>query len=294
MFLSVLIPTYNYVCYELVARLQELLNTSQVDYEVIVAEDGSNDATKVSRNQAVALLDRCRHICYPTNVGRARIRNLLVAESKGEWLLFLDSDAEIISNTYISMYLNAIRQHLQYDMIAGGLKHADRCPSPEVSLRYQYEKAADQRRSAEIRNRDPFGQFTVFNVLLKRTVFDQCRFDETCKQYGYEDTLLGLEMADRGLSIVHIDNPVLHAGLEDNTTFLKKTGIALQTLHQLGNKMEGRTKIGQTAQRIREWHLTGLFRWSFNIVEPIIVHNLLSNNPSLHLFAIWKLGTYIK
>ena len=44
--LSVLIPTYNDVCVALVEQLLPLLQAADIQYEVIVADDGSTDNTK--------------------------------------------------------------------------------------------------------------------------------------------------------------------------------------------------------------------------------------------------------
>ena len=293
MFLSVLIPNYNYICYPLVATLQKQLLTAGIEYEIIVADDGSTDTATTQANQAINALPNCYYRLNPTNIGRAAIRNILIDQSKGDWLLFLDSDAEIISDQYIGRYIDAIRQYEDYDIIAGGLRHPDRCPSPQVTLRYKYEKQADLKRDSKTREERPFEQFAVFNTLSRRQVFDLCRFDEHFRQYGYEDTVLGYEMERKGLRIKHINNQVLHIGLEDNATFLRKTETAIQTLRTLNRSMQERSKLIQTALWLQKRHLLGLFKVSFRLLAPALRWQLLSHNPSLRLFALYKLGTYV-
>ena len=75
--LSILIPTYNDRCVALVAALHQQAESLAVDYEVIVADDGSTDADVVADNRRVNELPHCRMIESPHNQGRAAIRNLL-------------------------------------------------------------------------------------------------------------------------------------------------------------------------------------------------------------------------
>ena len=75
--LSVLIPNYNYVCLPLVRRLQSLLESAAIPYEIIVADDGSTDLQTIEANRPIATLTNCQYLIRPKNVGRAVIRNLL-------------------------------------------------------------------------------------------------------------------------------------------------------------------------------------------------------------------------
>ena len=102
--ISVLIPTYNYTCYKLVSDIHEQLELSGVKYEVIVAEDGSKDQVSIIANQKIAELPNCKHIINKENLGRARIINFLINESKGDWCVIMDSDAQVVTTTFIKTY----------------------------------------------------------------------------------------------------------------------------------------------------------------------------------------------
>lgn len=82
--ISVLIPTYNYVCYNLVWELQRQLSASNEKYEIIVAEDGSDNQETIRENDKVTMLPGCVHLVRKENIGRAHIINYLVREAKGE------------------------------------------------------------------------------------------------------------------------------------------------------------------------------------------------------------------
>jgi glycosyltransferase involved in cell wall biosynthesis len=84
---SVIIPTYNRA--ELV---QEALASVEAqtfrDFEILVVDDGSTDDTA----EALASLKGIRVLRHDCRRGVAAARNLGIAEARGEWLAFLDSD----------------------------------------------------------------------------------------------------------------------------------------------------------------------------------------------------------
>lgn len=162
--LSILIPTYNYDCTHLVKDLQQQAEQIGINYEIIVADDASPITIYRERNREIDTLPHCRFIELPENVGRARIRNRLADEAQYTWLLFMDADAEVISPTFIIKYLHAVTDTTA--VICGGLCHADNLPSPEVSLRYAYEKRADKQRAAYYRKKSPYAHFITFCLSL--------------------------------------------------------------------------------------------------------------------------------
>ena len=100
--LSILIPAYNQSCLELVRSLQQQCRAEGASYEIVVADDGSTDETARRENASVGELEGCRAIMQPQNCGRAATRNLLVRESRGDHLLFIDSDARVVSQAFIA------------------------------------------------------------------------------------------------------------------------------------------------------------------------------------------------
>jgi glycosyltransferase involved in cell wall biosynthesis len=85
--ISVIIPTYNR-CWILKEALDSVLSQEYNDFEIIVVDDGSNDAT-------AALLsfygDRITTI-YQDNSGVSAARNAGILMAKGNYIAFLDSD----------------------------------------------------------------------------------------------------------------------------------------------------------------------------------------------------------
>ncbi|MEW6530961.1 MAG: glycosyltransferase [Thermodesulfobacteriota bacterium] len=86
---SVIIPTYNRAPV-LERAINSVLAQSFRDYELIVVDDGSTDATQ-------AVIARCRgklSAIFQENRGVAAARNLGIRHSSGELVSFLDSDDE--------------------------------------------------------------------------------------------------------------------------------------------------------------------------------------------------------
>lgn len=106
--LSILIPTYNDDCYELVQALTlqaKALNLA--DWEIIVADDGSTDGQVIARNKNLQDIPGCRFVRNNDNMGRAAIRNFLVEQARGEYLIFIDADMKICEPNYLKRYVMA-------------------------------------------------------------------------------------------------------------------------------------------------------------------------------------------
>ena len=286
--LSILIPTYNYDCTKLVRDLQAQAEREGVDYEIIVADDASPTVSYREANREINKLPHCRFVELPENVGRARIRNRLADEAKGEWLLFMDADAEVISGTFIADYL----KHTDVDVVCGGLCHADTIPSPKVSLRYAYEKRADKHRAARFRERKPYEQFITFCFMVRTSLFHTIRFNESIKEYGHEDTLFGIELEKRQAVIRHIDNPMRQGGIETNEEFIEKTRASLRNLSKMEDSMQGYSLLLRLYGLCRSMGLDDwLARW-FVRREAMLTKLLLEETPRIRLFFVYKLGYY--
>ncbi|MGA2983111.1 MAG: glycosyltransferase family A protein [Terriglobia bacterium] len=85
---SVVIPTYNRAA-KVPMGIESVLAQTVTDLEVIVVDDGSSDGT--GKILAETFGDRIRY--YPqANQGASAARNKGIAEARGDWIAFLDSD----------------------------------------------------------------------------------------------------------------------------------------------------------------------------------------------------------
>lgn len=90
---SVIIPTYNREN-EIARALKSVQDQTFQDYEVLVCDDASTDATR-SVVTAYASRDyRIHLLCLPKNQGAGAARNIGMEAAKGHYIAFLDSDDE--------------------------------------------------------------------------------------------------------------------------------------------------------------------------------------------------------
>ena len=293
--LSILIATYQRNCTELVAQLVRQADAMKNDvdgfeYELIVADDGSDDAHFLHLQNALCQHACCRLLRMEKNVGRARIRNLLAREAKYGWLLFMDDDAEVAREDFLQHYWQC---RDRADVVCGGLmtprvrKEAQKA----CALRYKYDRTAQKRNAALGDRRGDYLHFTTFNFLASSRVFETVEFDERFVGYGYEDTLFGLALQEAGLSLLYIDNPLIHAGVDTNVEFLDKTHRALQTLSRLNDERLQQVGAMKWWKRLHKLHLDKFVARRKGI-KKILTRNLLSQNPSLTLFQAYKLISF--
>lgn len=285
--LSILIPTKDYECRNLVETLHRQGTALGRPFEIIVGEDGSSPRG-LSFNAPLAQLPHCRIIAQQQNVGRARIRNILAQEARGKDILFIDSDAVAEHDDILQLYSQVLAES---PVVCGGLYHPEAPLTSSCTLRHRYERAADKHRSAKERSRAPYDKFTTFCFAIRRELFLDIKFDERIINYGYEDTIFGYELRRRGVPVKHIDAPLMHIGLESNKVYLAKVEESLRTLTQLEESIAP-TALLRFYNRLKKWHLTSITAAAWRALRPILRVNLLGRHPSLTLLNIYKIGYY--
>lgn len=90
--ISICIPAYNAERF-LPATLESVRAQRFTDWELIVTEDGSKDATEdIVREFARSVPQPVRYDRHTQNLGLPATRNTGIASARGEWIALLDSD----------------------------------------------------------------------------------------------------------------------------------------------------------------------------------------------------------
>lgn len=286
--LSILIPVYNYDCSELVSALDNQAMKLGIDYEILVADDASDESFKC-RNRVINGRPHCRYIELPENVGRSRIRNILAAAARYEYLLFMDCDGVVVRDSFLKDYIACIPRD---KVVCGGIVHPDTLPDPAVSLRYTYEKQAEKRFTALRRQQNPYGEFRSFNFMIAREVLREHPFDESVTDYGFEDTLLGKALKAAGIPIHHIDNPLMNGDIEPNDKYLAKMERSLRTLYLHRDELVGYSGVLTLYRLLEKYHVVGMMKRAYRLFRPLIWRNLTGRNPYLWCFKLYKIGCY--
>lgn len=287
--LSILIPTYNQECVALVKSLHsQAESVSGLEYEILVADDGSTDPASVESNRPIASLSHCRYLIREENLGRAGIRNFLAQKARYGHLLFIDSHMSVIADSYLPAYLC----HPCDDLVYGG--YAITCDQkPEGNLRYRYEMSCIKGQRHDRRSIDPYANFHTSNFMVRREVMVSNPLDERFHRYGYEDVLWGKTLKAAGIRIMHIDNPVGFNHFESNTRFLEKTEEGLQTLHEFRKELAGYSRLLTLVDHLQRYHLAWTVKILYNLSHPMLQRNLIGSNPSLTAFKLYRLGYYL-
>lgn len=173
--ISVIIPTFNRAAWVREAVDSVLAQTFQ-DFELIVVDDGSTDATGEG---LMAYGDRLRHLVQDRQgVSAARNRGLDLAQ--GEWIAFLDSD-DLWLPQKLETQVAFLNRHPQ----------AEICQTEEIWIRH------GRRVNPRNKHRKPAGDIFVPSltlclvspsaVMLKRSLLEEVGFFDTslpaCEDY---------------------------------------------------------------------------------------------------------------
>lgn len=284
--LSVLIPTFNYSTLPLVKELKHQLDLSNVVYEIRVQDDAGS--LFFSENSAINDFENCYFNRNENNLGRSRNINLLVGQSKFNFLLILDCDVFPKKTDFISNYIEEISENLEF--IFGGICYSENAkPKSDSVLRWKYGLKREAI-SLDKRIQKPFRHLLTSNILINKEKLRSPLFNNSITLYGYEDLELAIWLKKQNKKVKHINNPVLHQNLETSEKFILKTQEALENLNHLENTgilPKGSTVISSTYKKTKalETILKKIAAFTLEKIKP----NLTSKNPNLFLFDLYKL-----
>ena len=95
---SVIIPAHNREKL-LNGAVQSVLAQTHQDFEIIIVDDGSTDATRELVGGLVEQDRRIRYLQHDTNRGAPVARNTGIRAAKGDWIAFLDSDDQLLCDS---------------------------------------------------------------------------------------------------------------------------------------------------------------------------------------------------
>ncbi|MBO4333920.1 MAG: glycosyltransferase family 2 protein [Paludibacteraceae bacterium] len=287
--LSILIPVYNADVSKLVHDLHRQALLLDCPFEIVLADDCSQPEF-VEINKCLVNLDGVVYEQMPQNVGRAIIRNRLAQKARFDLLVFMDCDVAMVDDFYLKRYL----EQTSADVVFGGYTYKVEQKQPECMLRWTYDTTL-RTLNAEQRRKNPYSAFSTVNFFIRRSLMLQYPFNEKLSVYGHEDSMLRCVLEQKGISISHIDNPVYHAHLDDNVSFLEKTRKGVENLLVINDMPECRQltehiNLLRYYAKLRRFHLVKPLKLLYLLSNKWLVVNLMSAKPCLALFQWYKLG----
>lgn len=289
--LSILIPVYNFKIKKLVLELHEQAVKLQETYEILIADDCSTDTECIKEYDFCRQLNHCQVFRFHVNKGRTFTRNFLAQKAQANHLLFLDADVMPKNPNFLRHYL----EHSgSADLIFGGITYSEKTPEKQQILRWKYGKAREAK-SVEKRKENPYYTIISQAFLIDKDIF--LKVNQSLENKYGMDSIFTSNLLKNKAKILHIDNPIIHYGLESADKFIEKTKSGLQTLIELEqqNLVAENYRPVQTAYRkLATFKLLHLYQKGYQFIQHKIDKNLLSNNPSLFYFDLYKLNYYTK
>ena len=269
--LSVLIPTHNYNIVLLVNKLHQLLVLENIPFEICVFEDASTRFLK--KNETITNLPYVHYKRLNHNIGRTAIRQALAKHASYSWLLFLDADVMPPNKLFIKSYLEAITTHKQTPIFFGGICYTPKMPKQDNFLRWKYGHKREAK-SVKKRLNTPHVVMSL-NLLIKKQNFLALNLVKT-DLYGL-DNVFSYHIKKTNTTVVHLDNPVLHLGLEKNARFLKKALKAVKTtvlMEEQGLLAPAERPLQKLYVSLKKWKIVGVFQFVISKLQKPIEHNL--------------------
>lgn len=289
--LSILIPTYNYNVEELVAELYAQANASNIDFEIIIGDDFSDqniyDRPNLKNSKLVKIY---RNNC---SIGRTAMRELLSTKALYNWILYIDSDMIPSQNKYIQNYINAILKNKDIKAFFGGYSYSNQHPDKD-RLRFRYGVSRESK-SADNREIKPYRNIYSGNMLISRESF---KLTNTSLENRYGlDLAFSSELESKNIPFKHLDNYTNHMGIDDNYSFLLKSKEASRTIRYLYDQnliSSKQSKLVWAYKLIEKLHLTKVVELKGRLFSPIISWVLINFKAPLIILDFYKLYHFCK
>jgi hypothetical protein len=293
--LSICIPIYNVLVFDLLSSLRRQIKEQNLDCEIICIDDNSTEQIKIQNILAIAFTDQ--YIQLKRNIGRSAIRNLFLDYVNKPYLLFLDCDVKIQDDSFLANYLSAIEEN--HSLICGGHEYVNLKPEKKFRLKWNYGRKRESKSIKE-RQKKPQKSFMPSNFVIKKDILAENLFDTRLSQYGHEDTLFAYNLGCAEIKFHHIKNHVEITDLELNETYLKKTEQGIYNLKKILEFTKYNPQLIDNVSLLRFYFksrkngslliiylILGLF---FNRIRK----KLQNGSTSLFLFDLYKLAYFTK
>lgn len=285
--ISVLIPVFNYDVTSLVNAVHAQLTASNIAFEIICLDDNSEKAIS-DKNKVIATLSNVKYLPSDINNGIAITRQKLVKNAAFDWVILLDADTRI-NNTFISNYLEQI--NAGYDFIFGGFDYENSPPTKDSLLRWKYGKKCEAIL-AEVRNENPYKVTIAANLLAKKEVYLNLGLDAIGNNYAM-DYYFGSLLKSTKAKVLHINNQVIHLGIENSHSYLRKKEKAVNTLLRLYKQGELKQHANDLLKAfvfLKSIGLNYILAFLFKTFNTSMQKNLVGTNPWITLLQCYKLS----
>lgn len=225
-FFSIVVPTYNSGIF-IEKTLSSIRQQSEVDYEVIISDDGSSDDTvRVVETAATCFNGKAKVLKNPHG-GPGATRNRAILAARGSWIAFLDSD-----DRWRPEKLSVMRRAIERDGTVDLWCHSEIERKKEIDVILEHYKKFDKTISSFLSLYRQNTLSTSAVVMRKSILLKAGLFDETL--LSAQDYDLWLRVAMHG-KIDFVDD-VLGESIIREGSISSQIDRRLSCLLVIGNK----------------------------------------------------------
>lgn len=183
---SVIIPVYNSEKF-LARTIESVLNQTFTDFELLLVNDGSKDASP-SICDSYAAQDKRVRVFHKPNGGVSSARNCGLDNANGQYIAFLDND-----DLYYPEFLQTMVSNIgDFDYLLASFKESEKIDSWDaVSRKKDFMQHVDAHNHLEINEYAKDLHFTIFGIiwctLFRKSIVD--KYNIRFKNTQHEDTI---------------------------------------------------------------------------------------------------------
>lgn len=185
---TVVIPCFNHGKF-IEAAITSAKQQTYSNVEVVVVDDGSTDEFTLA---ILTKLDPDVVVLRQANQGPSIARNNAIRQSKGEYILALDSDNKIRPD-YISKALNILIHYPEVGVVYGNFQY------------YGSHTGIKQQQEFDIKKQLLYNLFDMCSVFRRKVFDDVGGFDEFMSKPGLEDWDFWISVYEHGWKFHHVD-----------------------------------------------------------------------------------------
>lgn len=200
---SVVIPCYNHAQF-LAEALNSVLEQTYDNWECIIVNDGSSDNTETIANDWCKKDIRFKYL-FKENGGLSSARNLGLANSKGDFILFLDSD-DFIAPEKLLLSVKSFMEDTSLDLVITDFNSVLRAKLVQLE---PFVKLADFTFNLEniLHKWDLGFSIPIHCALFKKDSVGDIRFNEKLK--AKEDWLFWIQFFKSDSRTLYINQPLV-------------------------------------------------------------------------------------
>lgn len=199
--ISIIVPIYNVEKY-LKKCVDSLINQTYKNIEIILVNDGSPDNSALICEEYAKKDKRIVYILQK-NKGLSGARNTGIVNSKGKYLIFVDSDDYVDIHFVEDLYRALLEKNADISVCDYQEFEEGTEPSKTYNEEYYIETYTGKEKYKNLYNNLRTAMTVAWNKLYKREIFEEIKY---CEGLYHEDEEIICKILDKASVVAYIDS----------------------------------------------------------------------------------------